>query len=179
MSAFLFAFLPLFVAIDVIGVLPMFLALTERLDPVARRRLAGEAAATAFGISVVFLIAGDFVFTFLGITASDFRVGGGILLLVFAVRDLLAVERAPADVDESLGVVPLGTPLIMGPAALTTIVILVDAVGYAWTLVSLCANLLLAWAVLARADAITRVVGARRCARARAAHLGLPRRPSR
>jgi len=159
MRDFLLAFLPLFVAIDVVGVLPVFLALTERLTPAARRRLAGEATATAFAISVVFLLAGDFVFAFLGITASDFRVGGGILLLVFAVRDLLAESRAPADVDESLGVVPLGTPLVMGPAALTTIVILVDSVGYGWTLVSLCTNLVLAWTVLARADAITRVIG--------------------
>jgi multiple antibiotic resistance protein len=159
MDSFLLAFIPLFVAIDVLGVLPMFVGITEGLEDPQRRRLVRQATATAFTVSVVFLVTGKVVFTFLGITESDFRVGGGIVLLVLSVHDLLfshEVERAPGD---TVGVVPLGVPLIMGPAALTTIIYLVDAHGYVLALLSLVVNLLIVWQVFARAQAITRILG--------------------
>ena len=89
METFLLAFIPLFVAIDVFGVLPLFVALTEGMDDQQRTKLTAQATFTAFVISVVFLVAGKILFSFLGITESDFRVGGGIVLLVLAVNDLL------------------------------------------------------------------------------------------
>ncbi len=159
MDAFLLAFIPLFVAIDVFGVLPMFVGITEGLEEPQCRRLVRQATATAFTVSVVFLVTGKVIFTFLGITESDFRVGGGIVLLVLSVYDLLfspEVERAPG---ATVGVVPLGVPLIMGPAALTTIIYLVDAHGYALALLSLVVNLLIVWQVFARARVITRILG--------------------
>jgi multiple antibiotic resistance protein len=159
MDAFFLAFIPLFVAIDVFGVLPMFVGITDGLDEPQRRRLVMQATATAFTVSVVFLVTGKVVFAFLGITESDFRVGGGVVLLVLSVHDLLfshEVERAPG---ATLGVVPLGVPLIMGPAALTTIMYLVDARGYVLALASLLINLLIVWQVFARASAITRILG--------------------
>jgi multiple antibiotic resistance protein len=159
MDSFLLAFIPLFVAIDVFGVLPMFVGITDGLDEAQRRKLVVQATATAFTVSVIFLVTGKVVFAFLGITESDFRVGGGVVLLVLAVYDLLFshdVERAPGS---TLGVVPLGVPLIMGPAALTTIMYLVDAHGYVLALASLLINLLIVWQVFARASAITRILG--------------------
>ena len=159
LGTFLQAFIPLFVAIDVFGVLPLFVGLTESMDDASRRKLTFQATLTAFTISLVFLVAGTIVFAFLGITESDFRVGGGIVLLVFAVRDLLfshGVERTP---EPLLGVVPIGIPLIMGPAALTTIILLVSAHGYGWTIVSLVANMLIVWLTFRYAQIITRAMG--------------------
>jgi multiple antibiotic resistance protein len=159
MDSFLLGFIPLFVAIDVFGVLPMFVGITEELDGLHRRRLVLQATVTAFTVSLVFLVTGKVVFAFLGITESDFRVGGGIVLLVLSVYDLLfshEVERAPG---ATLGVVPLGVPLIMGPAALTTIIYLVHAFGYALAVVSLLVNLLIVWQVFTRASVITRILG--------------------
>lgn len=159
MEAFLLAFIPLFVAIDVFGVLPMFVALTDGMDQRQRRRLTRDATLTAFVISIVFLVAGKLLFSFLGITESDFRVGGGIVLLVLAVYDLLFSKDRKRDMGDQVGVVPIGIPLIMGPAALTTIIILVDSYGYVWTIASLIANMLIVLAVFIQATAIARVMG--------------------
>lgn len=159
MEKFLLAFIPLFVAIDVFGVLPLFVSLTEDIEAQQRRKLIVEATLTAFVISLVFLVTGKLLFSFLGITESDFRVGGGIVLLVLAVNDLLVIRERKRDVEDSVGVVPIGIPLIMGPAALTTIIILVDSYGYGWTVASLLANMLIVWIVFAQAERIHRLMG--------------------
>jgi multiple antibiotic resistance protein len=159
LETFLLAFIPLFVAIDVFGVLPLFVGLTDGMEPRQKRKLTWEATLTAFGISLVFLVAGKLVFSFLGITESDFRVGGGIVLLVLAVYDLLFSKEQKRDFKDPVGVVPIGIPLIMGPAALTTIIILVDSYGYVWTIASLIANMLIVLLVFIRAGAIARFMG--------------------
>ncbi len=159
LGTFFQAFIPLFVAIDVFGVLPLFVGLTESMDDASRRKLTIQSVMTAFSVSVAFLVAGTLIFSFLGITESDFRVGGGIVLLVLAVYDLLFshyVQRSP---EPLLGVVPIGIPLIMGPAALTTIILLVNAHGYGWTIVSLVANMLVVWLAFRHAPVVIRVMG--------------------
>ena len=159
METFLLAFIPLFVAIDVFGVVPLYLSLTSGLEEPRRKRLCTEATVTAFIISIIFLVAGKLLFSFLGITESDFRVGGGIVLLVLSVYDLLfSGERKPG-AGASPGVVPIGIPLTIGPAALTTIIILVDSYGYLITIASLTANLLIVWIVFSQASRISQVFG--------------------
>jgi len=158
-ESFLLAFIPLFVAIDVFGVLPLFVGLTEGMDERRRRVLTLQATITAFAISIVFLVAGKLLFSFLGITENDFRVGGGIVLLVLAVYDLLFSGEQERRPDMAAGVVPLGIPLIMGPAALTTIIFLVNSYGYGWAVSSLLVNLLIVWAVFAQSTRIARVIG--------------------
>lgn len=159
MEIFLLAFIPLFVAIDVVGVLPVFVTLTEDLDERRRKTLTAEATITAFVVSILFLVAGKLIFSFLGITESDFRVGGGVVLLVLAVSDLLFSKERKLDPGTSVGIVPIGIPLIMGPAALTTIIILVDSYGYIWTVVSLVANMLIVWIVFLQARRIMNTMG--------------------
>ncbi len=159
METFFLTFIPLFVAIDVLGVLPLFVGLTDRMVARDRRALTMQAVLTATAISSVFLVAGNLLFSFLGITEFDFRVGGGIVLMVLAVHDLLfpaELKRAP---ETALGVVPIGIPLIMGPAALTTVLFLVQSYGYGWAFASLAANMLLVWIVFTQASWITRVMG--------------------
>jgi multiple antibiotic resistance protein len=159
METFLLAFIPLFVAIDVFGVLPLFVALTSGLSEHDRRKLIVEATATAFIISLVFLATGKLLFSFLGITENDFRVGGGIVLLVLSVYDLLFSKEREREPQSGVGVVPIGIPLIMGPAALTTIIIVVDSYGYPWAVASLLANMLLVLLVFLQAGVVTRVLG--------------------
>lgn len=159
LETFFLAFLPLFVAVDVFGVLPLFVGLTEHLDDAGRRRLTGQATATAFAISLVFLVAGKILFEFLGITEGDFRVGGGVVLLVLAVNDLLFSPEEKRTPGSMPGVVPIGIPLIMGPAALTTIMVLVQTYGYVWAICSLLANMLVVWLVFAQSSRITHTIG--------------------
>jgi multiple antibiotic resistance protein len=159
METFLLAFIPLFVAIDVFGVLPLYVSLTERMDERQKEKLAAQATLTAFSISVAFLVAGKLVFAFMGITEHDFRVGGGIVLLVLAVNDLLFSHETKRNPESTLGVVPIGIPLIMGPAALTTIIILVTSYGYVWAIASLLANMVIVWVVFTQAKRITNLLG--------------------
>jgi multiple antibiotic resistance protein len=160
LEPFFLAFIPLFVAIDVFGVLPLFVGLTEAMEIPARRRLTTQAVATAFVISLVFLVSGKLLFSFLGITESDFRVGGGIVLLVLAVNDLLFSPEEKRTPGVMPGVVPIGIPLIMGPAALTTIIVLVTTYGYLLAVASLVTNMLIVWAVFAQAQRMTKLMGA-------------------
>jgi multiple antibiotic resistance protein len=128
-SSLLLSFVPLFVAIDVFGVIPIFLSLTENLKKGEKDRLVTEANITGLAVAIVFLFGGRAIFRFLGITENDFRVGGGVALLVLAVIDLVSSSDKQRNPDDSVGFVPIGIPLIIGPAALTTILILVDTYG--------------------------------------------------
>jgi multiple antibiotic resistance protein len=146
LEKFLLAFIPLFVAIDILGVIPLFLSLTEGMEERRRRVLISQATATAFGVAIVFLFAGKLIFSFIGITVNDFRIGGGIVLLVLAVRDLIFPDDESRNTGHTdIGVVPIGIPLIIGPAVLTTVIILVDTCGYLPTISALIVNLIIVW----------------------------------
>ena len=159
METLLLAFIPLFVAIDVLGVLPLFVGLTDHLSDQQHKVLTFESTLTALTISILFLGLGDLLFNFLGITENDFRVGGGIVLLVLAVQDLLFARERRGNVKEPVGVVPIGIPLIMGPAALTTIIIVKNEYGYGWTIASLIINMLIVLVVFLQAKRISTVMG--------------------
>lgn len=160
---FLIAFIPLFVAIDVPAVLPLFLSMTEGMNKRQRLRLINQATATAFSVALLFLVAGQLVFRFLGITDNDFRVGGGIVLLVISIVDLVFPKagdsRRSPDEDVGLGVVPIGVPLIIGPAALTTILAVMDTHGFLITLLALVANCAIVRMAFRHSPLIVKVMG--------------------
>jgi multiple antibiotic resistance protein len=160
MENFLKAFLSLFVAIDLIGAIPIFLGLTMDLSTKARNVLISKASLTALGIGLLFVIAGESIFRFLGITENDFRIAGGILLFIFAIRDLMSEtgHEAPRSL-ENIGVVPLGIPIIMGPASLTTILLSAREFGWAVSMVALVANLALVWLGFRFSRIFLKVVG--------------------
>jgi multiple antibiotic resistance protein len=155
----LLAFIPLFVAIDVLGVLPLFISLTQGLEEHRRLVLISNATMTALAVAVIFLVFGKLIFSFLGITVNDFRIGGGIVLLVLAVRDLLFSTEDSRTTGRDVGVVPIGIPLIIGPAVLTTILILVDTYGYFATIVSLIINLAIVWIAFRQSKHILSLLG--------------------
>jgi len=144
---------------DVIGTLPIFLALTEDMHSDERKRVVHHSVLTGFLVSIGFLAVGKFVFAVIGITIADFKVAGGIILLVIAICDLIFPEKKRRESGGQVGIVPLGMPLVVGPAVLTTIIICVDTYGYAPTVVSLILNLLFAWVVFGRATVTVRVLG--------------------
>jgi multiple antibiotic resistance protein len=105
---------------------------------------------------------GKSILGFLGITIADFQIAGGALLFIIAVRLLLpGVEKSLlfSNHDKQAGVFPLGTPLITGPAVLTTILMMLDAHGVMPTFVSLLVNMLIAWITLVQADRIMKLFG--------------------
>jgi multiple antibiotic resistance protein len=156
---FVLSFIPIFVAIDVLGLVPIFLSLTSDMKPPEKKKLITEATFTALAVSLVFLFGGRLIFNFMGITENDFRVGGGIVLLVLAVIDLTVTGEKTRAPQTSVGVVPIGIPLIIGPAVLTTLLIIVDAYGYLAAVIGLLANLFLVWLIFRNSDYIIRVMG--------------------
>jgi multiple antibiotic resistance protein len=156
---FALAFVALFVAVDVLGVIPLYLSLTGGLSADERRRLPRQSTLTATAVALGFLLVGNAVFRVLGISVADFQVAGGILLLVLSVHDLLSSGTAAPAAARTVGAVPLGTPLIVGPAALATLALLVQSYGYPVTLMALAANMALAFLVLSQADKVGRIFG--------------------
>jgi len=158
---FLKAFIPLFVAMDILGLLPIFIGMTHGMEKREVRKLILNALLAAFIISIAFLFTGSALFVFMGITSDDFRIGGGILLLVLSILDLVSstASEQRRSSKASIGVVPIGIPLIMGPAALTTILILVDSFGYGTTLFSLIANFLIVLIVLLNSRWLLKLMG--------------------
>lgn len=155
------AFIPLFVAIDPVGLVPIFLAVTAHMTAARRRRVSFEAVATATVLTIGFMFAGDALFRFLGISGHDFMVGGGVILLVLAVMDLVTRGKPAVEEDDMVGIVPLAMPMIAGPATLTTVLVLrsQDRVGAAMTTLGLAANFLLLLAALLLSSQIARLVG--------------------
>lgn len=130
MKTFWLCFVPLFVAVDAVGVLPVYMGLTQNLAHSRRTGVLVQSMITALVVAIVFLIAGPALLRLVGIGVSDFMVAGGILLLVISLSDLLTGEKRQRMVDtDTLGAVPIGVPLITGPALLTTSVLLADAHG--------------------------------------------------
>ncbi len=163
MQDFWLCFVPLFVAVDALGVLPVFIGLTQGIAPARVRRMLWQSLATALAVALVFLVLGQAILGLLGITVADFMVAGGLLLFVLAVGDLLANDKlqrrvAPADADD-LGAVPLGVPLIVGPAVLTTTMLLTNRYGFAPTASALVANIVIAGLIFAGAGPIRNVLG--------------------
>jgi multiple antibiotic resistance protein len=156
---FFVTFITLFVAVDIVGVLPIYLGFVASLDLEARQRVTVEATITAAGIGVGFLFLGDAALHILGVSIGDFQMAGGLLLLLLAIHNLLHPELPLRQPSGHLGVVPLGTPLIVGPAVLTTLLTLARSHGYALTLTSFVINLVLVWVTLRWASVIVRAIG--------------------
>jgi multiple antibiotic resistance protein len=156
---FVYSFIPIFVAMDMGGLIPVFLTLTQDLTPREKRHVSGQALVTSFLISVVFIAAGQFIFRVLGISVADFLIAGGVLLLVFAIVEIIRGEQKIASSGIHVGVVPLGIPLIIGPAVLTSLLILISLRGYSVTLLALMANLVLVGIAFKGSHRLVKLIG--------------------
>lgn len=160
MQEFWLCFVPLFVAVDAIGVLPIYVGLTEDLDARTRRTILVQSIVTATAISLAFLMFGPALLAFLGVTVADFMIAGGSLLFAISLSDLLTGEKKTRQTDaQAMGAVPIGIPLLAGPALLTTCIVLANAYGKALTAVAVSVNLLIAGVLFLFAEAITRILG--------------------
>jgi len=156
---FFVAFIPIFVAIDPIGLVAMFMGLAGNASREHRQREGFIGIFTALCVSVGFVFLGKIIFTALGITVADFQVAGGLILLGLAGRELLNISPADREATNDFGVVPLGMPLIAGPALLTALLILVDTVGLIFTLFSMVVNLAIVAVAFWNADLVARWMG--------------------
>lgn len=151
-------FIPLFVAFNALGILPIFVSLTSEMAGPERKRVIYQSLLTGFLVSLGFLAVGKSVFALLGITVSDFQIAGGILLFIISIIDLIFPEKTRTFPKETMGVVPIGTPLIVGPAVLTLLLIIVHTYGYVSTLLCLILNFLIVWLAFSQSHWIMRLM---------------------
>ena len=144
---------------DAIGILPMFIGFTEHLKKKEKEGIVIQSIVTAFLIGIVFLFLGKWIFKILGVQVSDFKIAGGAVLLAISLRDILQFEKSRRLSSETMGAMPIGTPLVVGPAVLTTIIILLDTYGPFMTVLSFVINLIITWVTFYYATAISNFLG--------------------
>ncbi|MGO8704964.1 MAG: MarC family protein [Candidatus Brocadiia bacterium] len=162
MKDFWQAFLPMFVSMDPVGLIPFFVAFTSGTAASKRQRVIIHSVATALIVALAFLFAGRAVLKWLGVGIPDFLVAGGALLFVLALADLLAADKPSqtlSSTDETLGVVPLAVPMIVGPAVLATSQVLLNRYGYPVTIAAIATNILLTGIILQCSGIVVRLIG--------------------
>jgi len=161
LADFMKAFIPLFIAIDPIGLAAIFISMGQGVPPEQRRRIAKQATWTGGGVALLFLFLGQSIFAAVGITTSDFQVAGGLILFILAARDLVhSAAEEPTKLADDFGVVPLGMPLIAGPASITTLIVLAQTLGFVISLLALAANLVLVVLAFAYSERLVKLISA-------------------
>jgi len=159
-TRFLECFIPLFVTIDPVGLAAIFLALGRNVPVEKRKRIATQATWTGGIVALLFLFLGRIIFNAIGIGEGDFQIAGGVVLFIIAVRELtLPTSQEKSSVPDDFGVVPLGMPLIAGPATITTLLVISKSVGYRMTLFALAVNLVLVALAFSQSERLERLIG--------------------
>lgn len=160
-KTFWLCFVPLFIAVDAIGTLPIYISLTDGFDKKNRRTLLISSVITAMIVALLFLFIGEGILRLLGITVVDFMIAGGIILFLISIGDLLSINKPDKQItSEALGPVPLGVPLIVGPAVLTTVMLLVREHGFLYTAIATIINIIFAGTIFLLSELIIKLMGA-------------------
>ena len=164
----------IFFLVDPFAAIPSFLAITESADPVRRKRMARKGALTCFIVLTSFAVGGQLIFRLFGITLPAFEIAGGMILLLIGL-DMLEAKRSAtqeahgdteeATAKEDAGIVPLGIPMLAGPGAISSVMVLVgQAPGLLhWEMGAILGSItltsLVSYWVLAGAERVRRVLG--------------------
>ena len=164
----------IFFLVDPFAAIPSFLAITESADPARRKRMARKGALTCFIVLTSFAVGGQLIFRLFGITLPAFEIAGGMILLLIGL-DMLQAKRSPtqetrgdaeeAAAKEDAGIVPLGIPMLAGPGAISSVMVLVGQAPSLWhwqmgaILGSIAITSLVSYWVLAGAGRVRRVMG--------------------
>ncbi len=153
-------FVPLFIVIDALGTASIVVAFVGDMEQASRRKIMNSAIATATVIGLVFLFFGQFILNVMGISVGSFAIGGGIVLLVLSIKQVITGQMVDMIATrETAAIVPIGTPLIVGPATITTLLLLVTQYPIYIVLLSFILNMLLTWGVFLLGERIVRVLG--------------------
>lgn len=157
-SELLQAIIALFIIIDPLGNLPIFMGLTEGMSTKKRRDTFNEAVLVAFFLLLLFTFSGAGILNLFMISLDDFKVAGGILLLAISIF-MLRGRFIELNNNEDIGAVPLGCPLLVGPGAITTAMVLIGMYGMKVTLIAVAINFMVSGLVLYWSDIIYEKLG--------------------
>jgi multiple antibiotic resistance protein len=162
----------IFFLVDPFAALPTFLAVTAGANAQRRRKMAWKASVTALVVLSAFAVAGQYIFRMFGITLPAFEIAGGVILLLIGL-DMLEAKRSPTQESheeaaaaarkEDAGIVPMGIPMLAGPGAITSVMVLVGQVQNPWQMLAILASIFITAAicylVLGNSDRVARVLG--------------------
>jgi multiple antibiotic resistance protein len=156
---FVLTFVPLFIVIDALGVVPFIISVSEGMSKQERRKMIHVATITALIVGLVFLFFGQFILRVMGISVGSFAIAGGLILLVLSIKYMTTGRMVEAIKEEMVAVVPIGTPLTVGPATIATLLLLATQFPLYMVLVSFALNMLIAWMLFMVGEQITRFLG--------------------
>ena len=152
-------FVPLFIVIDALGILPFLVSINEEMVAWERRKMINVAIITATAVGLAFLFFGKLILQALDISVGAFAIAGGIILLIFSIRYMTTGHMVDAVKEEMVAVVPIGTPLTAGPATITTLLLLATQFPLYMVLVSFALNMVIAWCIFIAGNRISRFLG--------------------
>jgi len=137
----------------------VFIALTKDMEARERSAQAFLAVSVAFVLLVVFLFIGKHLFSLLGISFSSFMVAGGVILLLLGIEEILGLEFSKRGADTRVAAIVIGTPLLCGPGAITSVIILSQKYGYLIPFLAVLSALALTWLILYFANHLSHLLG--------------------
>jgi len=152
-------FVPLFIVIDAFGNVPFVVTMGEDMARHEQRKMVNYAVLTATVVGLVFLFFGQFILKVLNISVGSFAIAGGIILLVLSIRYMSTGHMVTASKKEMTAVVPIGTPLTVGPATITTLLLLALQYPLYMVLISFAANMLITWIIFFLSQKIAGFMG--------------------
>ncbi|MFH0839885.1 MAG: MarC family protein [Candidatus Omnitrophota bacterium] len=158
---FWLAFIPIFVAVDAIGILPIFVSLTREFNKKKKSTIIMHSVITALCLAIGFVFFGKWIFKVLNIAIGDFMIAGGIVLFCIAIIDIVDPRKRHSVPASEVGAVPLGTPLIAGPAVLTTSLLVAEQHGVYAASISVFCNVALAGLMFYSSSLIIKALGER------------------
>jgi multiple antibiotic resistance protein len=158
-QSFLLTFVPLFIVIDAVGNLPFVISLSDEMAPKVRSVMLRSAVITAAALGFFFLFLGRFILDLMGISIGSFAIGGGIIILVLSVNYMIGGRSIEVIKDELVAVVPIGTPITVGPATITTLLLLATQFPVYWVVISFALNILIVWVTFILSNYIVRFLG--------------------
>ena len=156
---FILTFVPLFIVIDAIGILPFIIPITQEMTKRERWKMINVAIITATAVGLIFLFFGQLLLQVLDISVGAFAIAGGIILMLFSIKYMMTGHMIEVVKEEMVAVVPVGTPLTAGPATITTLLLLVMQFPLYIVLISFALNMFIAWGILIAGNQFTRFLG--------------------
>jgi multiple antibiotic resistance protein len=158
-QSFILTFVPLFVVIDAMGNLPFVISLSDEMSRRERSLMIRNAVITASAVGFFFLFLGQLILNAMGISVGSFAIGGGIILLVLSINYMLGGRSLDVIKEEMVAVVPIGTPLTVGPATITTLLLLATQFPIYYVVISFVLNILIVWGIFLASSYIMRFLG--------------------
>ncbi len=150
----------IFAVLNPVGVIPTFLSLTEGMDPEKRHKIVRQSIITVLILAVILSIGGSFILEFFRVSIFSLQIGGGVLLMVIAIDMLSGLPRTKAvESQEEVAIVPIATPLLVGPGTMTTLIVFSKTVSMLNLLISIILVSLIAYLLLRYSELLIRVLG--------------------